>query len=61
MSKLANRLNDGQEKIIRNQKTTKLELDKSIIEGPQFINQWDKSTYNTKKIGKYSDINLATI
>lgn len=49
------------DKSIRNQSRSTQDLvDKTSLEGPNFINQWDKSTYDTKKAGGYSDISLSS-
>ena len=58
---MANILNKSDKKlnqIIENQAIIKPKLDPSIIEGPDFINQWGILTYDTKKAGNFSDINL---
>ena len=63
MSNLINKIDNKLDQtinnqIINNQTTTKSRLNESINEGPDFINNWDTLTFDTKKAGEYSDINL---
>jgi len=58
MSNLINKIDNKLDQTIQNQSITKTNINKSINEGPEFINQWNLIAYDTKKAGDYSDINL---
>lgn len=52
MSNLINKIDNKLDQTITNQ------INKLINEGPEFINNWGTLTFDSKKVGNYSDINL---
>jgi hypothetical protein len=58
ISDIINKNLNNTKEILNKQNKTKQNTNNSIIEGPEFINQWMTSTNDSKKVGNYSDITL---